>query len=180
MSPSLPVPTDNVYKFACIFGLALIIVSVFSFSTIYTSSLDRKVGYGEIIIALEAKDKRSKEEEDQLALKKMLLEITRENEKAANSALSAILGVAIAISGLGAHGWYGKVQKRDDKIADLQIAKLEHEIAKLAAEIAATTGGTSPNDVTSGSLAVVTCTPAKSGEADRTKIFGGASSAAEA
>lgn len=180
MSPSLPVPTDNVYKFACIFGLALIIVGVFSFSTIYTSSLDRKVGYGLTVIALEAKEKRSKEEEDLLALNKKLLEVTRENEKTANTALSAIVGVALAISGLGAKGWYFKVQKRDDRIAELQLAKLEHEVTKLAAEIAATTGCTSPKDVTSSSPAVVTCTSAKSGEADQTKIFGGASSAAEA
>lgn len=135
MTPSLAVPTDNIYKFACLFGLALILVSVFSFVTTYTADLDRKVRYSEIIIPLESKVPRTKVEDDLLAMNKKLLELTQANEKAANSMLGIVLGLGIALSVLGAHSWYKKLQERDDQLVQLQMQKLEAEVAKLNLEI---------------------------------------------
>lgn len=77
MNPSLPIPTDNIYKFGCIFGLALIIVSAFSYVTMYTTTLDRKVRYSEVIIPLEGKSPRSKVEDDILVMNKKLLDVAR-------------------------------------------------------------------------------------------------------
>lgn len=135
MTPSLPIPTDNIYKFACLFGLALIIVSIFSFVSTYTASLDRKVKYMEVIIPLEAKAERGKAEDELLTLNKKLIEVAQSNEKAATDAISAVLGVGIALSVFGAHKWHVKIQLRDDRLAQLQIEKLEVEISKLRAEI---------------------------------------------
>jgi hypothetical protein len=77
MTPSVPIPTDNIYKFTCLFGLALIVVSIFSFASMYTSFLDRKVKYMEIIIPLEAKEQRSKADDDLLELNRKLIDIAR-------------------------------------------------------------------------------------------------------
>lgn len=138
MTPSLPIATDNIYKFTCLFGLALIIVSIFSFVSTYTAFLDRKVKYMEVIIPLEAKVQRNKADDDLLELNKKLLEIAQSNEKAANTGVSAILGIGITLSALGVFLWYVKIQLRDDKLAQLQIEKLEAEVSKLRAEIAPT------------------------------------------
>ena len=135
MTPSLNIPTDNVYKFACIFGLAMIIVSVFSFTTIYTASLERRIEYSRVIMQTEAKAQRDKNDENALKLNKTLLEVTKTNEAFANMVLGAVIGIGLALSGYASKSWYQKIQKRDEKVALLQIEKLEHEIKKLAAEI---------------------------------------------
>jgi len=136
MTPALPIPTDNIYKFACLFGLALIISSVFAFVSIYTNSLDQKVKYSETIISLEAKDQRSKAESDLLEMTKKLVEVTKSNEKSANSFIGAGVAIGILLSAFGALMWYQTIQKRDDRLAALQIEKLEVEIAKLRSELA--------------------------------------------
>ena len=135
MQPSFPIPTDNIYKFGCLFGLVLIVSSIFSFVSSYSSALDRKVRYSEIVIPLEAKSSRTKIEEDLLTLNKKLIEVTRSNEKYAAQGLAAVLGVGIALSAYGARKWYRLVQIRDDRIAELQLRKLAAEVAKLEAEV---------------------------------------------
>lgn len=134
MSPSVPIPTDNIYKFFCLFGLALIVSSIFAFVASYSSALDRKVKYFEAIIILEAKDSRSKVEDDTLALTKRLVEITDKNLSVANSAVGVVLGLGLILSGFGARRWYARIQPRDDMLAELQIAKLQAEVAKLNAQ----------------------------------------------
>ncbi|HXU93297.1 MAG TPA: hypothetical protein VFP33_06520 [Gallionella sp.] len=138
MTPSLPIATDNIYKFTCLFGLALIVVAIFSFVSMYSASLERKVKYMEVVILLEAKEQRSKADDDLLEMNKKLLEIAKSNEKAGNTLVSAILGIGIALSAYGAFLWHGKIQLRDDKLAQLQIEKLEVEISKLQGESAST------------------------------------------
>ncbi|MGV8823774.1 hypothetical protein [Methylibium petroleiphilum] len=146
MTPSLAIATDNIYKFSCLFGLALIIVSVVSFVTMYSSTLDRKIRYSEIIIPLEAKTPRSRVDEDVLELNKKLIDVTRENERAANIAIGALFSFGLALSAIGAHSWYQKVQIRDDRIANLQVRKLEAELSKLEAEIRASGAGPAKPD----------------------------------
>lgn len=135
MTPSLSLPTDNIYKFVCLFGLALMLVSVFSFITTYTSTLDRKVRYSEIVISLDSKASRSKNEEDLLDLNKKLLKITNTNEKTADITIGFVFALGGILSYIGAHSWYRKVQQRDDQLVKLQIQKLEAEISKINIEI---------------------------------------------
>lgn len=136
MTPSLSVATDNIYKFACLFGLALIISSIFAFVSTYTASLDRKIKYSETIIPLEAKAQRSKAEDDLLAMNKKLIEVTKSNEESAGIIIIVILAVGISLSVFGAHMWYSTIQKRDNRLAALQQEKLELEIEKLRSELA--------------------------------------------
>jgi len=136
MTPSLSIPTDNIYKFACLFGLALIISSMFALVSIYSASLDRKIRYSEIIIPIEAKAERTKAEENLLAMNKKLIEVTKSNEDFAGTVMIVVLAFGISLSLYGAHLWYNTIQKRDDKLAALQLEKLEVEIAQLRSEVA--------------------------------------------
>jgi hypothetical protein len=135
MTPSLAIPTDNIYKFSCLFGLALIIVAAFSFITTYATTLDRKVKYSETIIQLESKGSRTKIENDVLELNTKLLDVTKTNEKNINYAIGVLFGLGFLLSYYGAENWYKKVQLRDDHLMQLQSQKLELEVAKLNLEI---------------------------------------------
>lgn len=134
MQPSLPIPTDNIYKFACLFGLVLIVSAIFAFVTSYSSSLDRKVKYLEVMIPLEAKEDRTKAENDLLALHKRLIEVTKSNEDFTLLPIAAILVFGLSLSWYGANKWHQVIQKRDDAMAALQLRKLEAEVAKLEAD----------------------------------------------
>lgn len=131
MNPSLSVSTDNIYKFAGLFGLALIITAVFSFVTVYTSTLSEKVRLADAIGALETKTEKSKEEELRLLIRMKELEVRKSNESNANIVLLVVFGGGLLCSLWGFDQWKGRVQKRDDQIADLQRRKLELEVQAL-------------------------------------------------
>lgn len=131
MTSSAPLPTDNIYKFACLFGRVLIVSSIFAYVSIYTSSLDKKIRYSEVVIPLDAKAQRTKVEEDLLTLNRRLIEVTKSNEKFAVSLIAIVLIAGGTFSFYGAIQWHQIIQRRDDKLAELQLRKLEAEIAKL-------------------------------------------------
>lgn len=126
-----PIPTDNIYKFSCLFGLVLIVSAIFSFVSSYSSALDRKVRYSEATIQLQAKPERTKAEEDLLAMHKKLIAVTRDNEETANWAIAVVFTIGVLLSGYGALRWHQVVQKRDDQAAELQLRKLAAEVARL-------------------------------------------------
>lgn len=134
MIPNLPIATDNIYKFACLFGLAVIIASILSFISIYSSTLDRKVALSGVIISLEAKNELTKAEENTLELNKKLVEVAKSNERFVQSIIGGTFAISLLLSIYGAHRWYTKIQARDDLLATLQIEKLRAEIAKLELE----------------------------------------------
>lgn len=135
MTPSLSAPTDNIYKFIAIFGLAIILASVLSYTAIYTSSLDRKVGYKEKIIAIETKSEKTKEDIATLDLNNTLFKVTKDNERFAGGAIFTIFFVGIGLSIYGFSKWKTKIQAHDDAVATLQKEKLQSEIDKLKIEI---------------------------------------------
>lgn len=134
MIPNLPIATDNIYKFACLFGLAIIIASILSFVSVYSSTLDRKVSLSETIISLEAKEQLTKAEENTLELNKKLIKVAKSNEHFAQSIIGGAFAIGLLLSIFGAHRWHTKIQTRDDLLANLQIEKLRAEIAKLDLE----------------------------------------------
>lgn len=130
----IPVPTDNIYKFSCLFGLVLIVTSILSFVSSYSAALDRKVRYSDVVIPLQAKAERTKAEEEMLSLHQKLIAVTRKNEEVANWAISVALALGLLLSSYGATRWHRLVQVRDDQIADLQLRKLAAEVAHLEAK----------------------------------------------
>lgn len=134
MTPSLPVPTDNIYKFACLFGLVLFVSAFFGFIASYTSALDSKIKYAGIVIPLAQKANRTETDEQMLAMHKKLLDLTKTNERTSYVVVTVVATIGLLLSVWGAERWYGQIQARDDKLAELQIEKLEAEIAKLRDE----------------------------------------------
>lgn len=134
MQPSLPVPTDNIYKFSCLFGLVLIVSAVIAIASVYSSSLDRKIVYVQAVIALDSKTERTKQEEESLKLNRLLIDVTKKNEDYVNIWLGVVIGFGLCLSGFGALQWHRTIQRRDDQLAELQIQKLQAEIAKIQAE----------------------------------------------
>lgn len=131
MNPSLPIPTDNIYKFACLFGLTLIVASIFSFVSVYSSSLDKKMQYYQSVVMLEIKTERSKEDSELLKLNKRMLEVTKGNEDTANIFAGVVIALGGFISLWGARKWHSVIQLRDDQLADLQLQKLQAEVDQL-------------------------------------------------
>lgn len=133
MTPSLPIPTDNIYKFACLFGLALIVSSIFSFVSTYTSSLDKSIKFSEAVIILEANAQRSKAEDKLLIMYKKMNENTKSNQESIGVVILTGLFFGIGLSIFGARMWY-PIQERDDRLAELQLKKLEFEVKMLRSE----------------------------------------------
>lgn len=136
MTPALQIATDNVYKFLSLFGLALIIMSIAAFVSTYSASLETKIKYKEVIISLEANAQRSKADGDRLELNKRLLDIAKSNEGVANNFIILSMIFGIILSWFGFQLWYERIQKRDDAVAQLQLEKLELEVAKLRESLA--------------------------------------------
>jgi hypothetical protein len=79
MTPTISVPTDNIYKFMCSFGLAIIISSIACYVSIYINTLDKKIYFYEKIKQLEYIENRTKAEEDNLSLYTKLVEVATDN-----------------------------------------------------------------------------------------------------
>lgn len=131
MQPSLPLPTDNIYKFSCLFSLVLIVSSLFSFVASYGSALEQKIKYSEVVISLEEKAQRTRGEDELLAMNKRLIEVTRANELTANYVIFAAFIAGLGLSDYGAWKWHQHIQPRDDQLTELQLRKLSAELAKL-------------------------------------------------
>lgn len=137
MTPSLPIATDNIYKFTGLFGLALIVASIIAFFSTSNTFLEQQMKHHELAMALEAKTPRSEIDDHRLVIHNALADLANTNRQRVAQIIIGILGVGIALSVIGLWLWYTKIQVRDDKLAQLQIAKLECEVAKLQAELAA-------------------------------------------
>ena len=105
MFPNLSIATDNIYKFACLFGLAIILASIFSTVSVYNYTLDRQIALSETIISIEAKKERTKTEIDKLELSKQLLKISNTNQKISSRIIGVVLGLGIVFSIYGAWNW---------------------------------------------------------------------------
>lgn len=135
MQPNLTVATDNIYKFTCLFGLALVITSIFSYLSVYSSTLDKKVQLLEKQLVLNEKKKKTKVDEGALEITNKLLEITKANEKNAYYGIVLLLLIGVFLSLFGAYQWATKIQIRDDEIARLQEVKLLAEISVLNRQV---------------------------------------------
>ncbi len=113
----------------------LIVSAVIAIASVYSNSLDRKIVYVQAVIALDSKAERTKQEEESLKLNRLLIDVTKKNEDYVNIWLGVVIGFGLCLSGFGAMQWHRTIQRRDDQLAELQIQKLQAEIAKIQAEI---------------------------------------------
>lgn len=135
MMPNIPLPTDNLYKFTCLFGLALIVASCVFLPINYDKHLTLKIQYLEKIVELKNKydttEKLSEREKQELKLNEKLLEISSQNEDFSSHILFGILGTGIGLSVIGFGRWYTVTHKQEQRIRVIQLEKLELELREL-------------------------------------------------
>jgi TM2 domain-containing membrane protein YozV len=132
MEPSIPIPTDNVYKFHALFGLVFFISLMLA--SVYVHNYYNKRIYNAYLEleTLKAKNNLTSEEN----IKKSLLEGRMREDKADFKFFFSIvlffgIFVGFVMMIIGFVGWHIKVQPLQDKLLDLQIKKIEREITVL-------------------------------------------------
>ena len=130
MDSRFSIPTDNIYKFYALFGLAFCIGALTLFVFTYNSHFETanslfleltKIDTIESPSAFEAKQKE--------ILEKQITTIS-ENKAFYMKVINAFLVVGIFIMTVGFYRWHYKVQPQIDKINALKIRQLEAELAK--------------------------------------------------
>lgn len=128
MESKIPLPTDNIYKFYALFGLALIVSSMLAIvylqkttnDLIFTTAFE----YEELV----AKEHLSVTESKRKEIFEKKLEIAVADKKYYSYALGGILGLGLVLSWVGFTKWQKEIQPKQDKLLDLQIAKAEEDL----------------------------------------------------
>jgi hypothetical protein len=136
MIPSVPLPTDNLYKFLCLLGLAIVLAGMAAVYAVYNDALEAKIRLlTELATTPSAVDTPASAPSPLVDLKRKLLTTTQRNEQFYAWVIGLSMGVGCLLVAFGATRWYKVVQLRDDKIADLQCRKLELEVQGMEAAI---------------------------------------------
>lgn len=125
MQPSIPVPTDNLYKFAALFGLVLIVASIVSVVSTYNSAYDELVEIASSYIALEGKSDATTKQMKQLMDKR--IEVIDSNREFYVFILSIPIVIGGALSVWGFQRW-ARIQPLHDELIELQVAKVRKEV----------------------------------------------------
>ena len=137
MESKIPLPTDNIYKFAALFSLLLLIFSLGA--VIYATSSANAVifeHWGEVE-TLKAQEKRTVEQASRLKALERKIEVTLEDKKAFNK-ISSFLG-ALGFAGmiLGFGYWHRRIQPLADQMALTQLEMARLQLLLLSAEVKA-------------------------------------------
>ncbi len=130
MESKIPLPTDNIYKFYALFGLLLLITSIFGTVIVSTSTNEKLY---ELVKEYESIPK-AEEGKKESALGKVIekrIEVQIGNKNFYNRGLGALLGVSIFLMFYGFRQWHTKIQPKQDEYFNLQIQKLRAELEKL-------------------------------------------------
>jgi hypothetical protein len=128
MESRIPIPTDNIYKFYALFGLALFIAAMFMQVTVVQQTNELAFSIGPELKALEIIAKPTPVEVTKRELLERRLEIAKA-DKAELIELAKILmyvGGSLMVFGFGI--WQNSVQSKQDELLDLQIAKAKLEL----------------------------------------------------
>lgn len=123
MQPNIPIPTDNLYKFMALFGLAVIIASLVGLTFVSQVSNDRITALVPKIFALPEAEASA----DQRVLMKRILEIevSDRNTDIKLLAVSTVAGFFVAFWGF----WeWRRIQPLHDELLELQVAKARREV----------------------------------------------------
>ena len=132
MESRVPLPTDNIYKFYALFGLALFLASIFAFLNIHSSYNERALERYVEVETLNGLAQLNLEQQ----LRKNVLEaqerIDASDKKFLISVLGGVLTVAIWLMGYGFYSWHTKIQPLQDEFMQKQLTKLGMEINELS------------------------------------------------
>lgn len=129
MTPKLPVPTDNIYKFLTLFGLTLIALSL-TLAVLNVNFANEEIWRkANAYFDLQAEVGPSKAEREKLILN----DIDRLNtdREVGKWFLSGIFIIGFCMSIFGFYKWIRKVQPAHDELLELEREKLRLEIQAL-------------------------------------------------
>jgi hypothetical protein len=145
MEPSIPIPTDNIYKFYALCGLAIFVSSILASAYVFTSYLERIASTSIELEMLKTKNDLSSEE----AVKKSALEGRLVLDQTLGESFFKLLSVACAVGLLGMivgfSMWQIRIQPKQDQLLDLQAKKIEHEVRILARTLEQTSADPAPS-----------------------------------
>jgi len=154
MTPNIPIPTDHVYKFHALCGLAFLISSLVVLVYSHDRFNERIVKNTLELAILKSRDNLSQEEELKKQLLSRILEVNHSDRKFIPKALGVFAGMGILMMGYGFIVWHTKVQPNQDRLLELQIKKLEREILGLDQELAKTPLGPADAEALHGARSV--------------------------
>lgn len=134
MESRIPLPTDNIYKFYALFGLALLIASMAAFLYVHKSTNEMAFEVALEFAELAAKEHPSASELKRKEVIEKRLSIAVEDREIYNYTLSVFMGVGIFLMIMGFGKWQTVVQPKQDKLLDLQIAQAEQDLKKASRE----------------------------------------------
>jgi len=128
MTPKLPVPTDNVYKFYALFGLVILISS--AFGTVYTTDVTNQRIFEIFTQIGEYKEdgEISSFEEGQIQMLEQLRDVAISNKELTLDVLAWSFAISLYVMGYGFYKWHMTIQRRDDRLTELKIRQLEKDL----------------------------------------------------
>lgn len=135
MPHKVPIPTDNIYKFYALFGLALLLACLLAFVSVYNTHLDRAFDVYQELETLKKVAQPNQAQKVRLEVLERMSEILPANKEFYMSVISATIGLCITLIGFGFYQWQFKVQPLQDKLLAKQIEKVELEIKALNKKI---------------------------------------------
>lgn len=130
MNSSLSVPTDNIYKFYALFGLVLIVTSLFLFVLTYNFHYERATEMYLEIAKIESQEKISNYEKTKKEALEKRLEIDSSNKSFYISVILVFLFTGTALTIYGFRRWHKNIQPVLDEISLLELEKLKQETKK--------------------------------------------------
>lgn len=131
MNTRVPIPTDNIYKFYALFGLALLFACIIAFVSTYNTHLDRTFDVHEELEILKKLKKPTGEQQVRIEILERKAEIDPENKKFYMSIINGGVGISIVIISFGFFMWQFKVQPKQDELIKKQLEKIDLEIKAL-------------------------------------------------
>jgi hypothetical protein len=138
MTPTIPIPTDHIYKFYALCGLAIFIASTLGAVYVSERAYERRTNSDLELEILNKKPNLSPEEEAKKVLLTEKSKIYESTDNLVGYALGGSAAVGLFVMGVGFVQWQKKVQPNQDKLLALQIKKMEREILALDKELAQT------------------------------------------
>ena len=123
---SLPIPTDNLYKFFAMFGLAILITAIMGSVLINSATNQKLLTYIEQIETIAANGE-SEAKKGTLEVYEKLIKVTINDKKFLTIGLGLFGGVGVLMLLHGFQRWYTYYQPKHDEILELTINKMRAE-----------------------------------------------------
>lgn len=130
MDSRISIPTDNIYKFYALFGLAFCVAALTMFVLAYNSHFESTTELSMQLAKLDTLAKLTEFEEAQKKILENQIEIGNSNKDFYMTIISASLGFGLVVMISGFIRWHYKVQPQIDKIMALKIEQLQVELSR--------------------------------------------------